>query len=103
MASGHTLQTIWEIGQRFDIVELGGGNKRTHRRRPRAAAIGAREQMLLAAECDGRLARSTELLSSSNGHHPGIGKERPAGESIADRLSEAAAAGDTTNPIGTSP
>jgi Nucleotidyltransferase domain len=38
---GDAAQHIAEPGLRIDIVELGGGDQRVHRRRPLAAAIGA--------------------------------------------------------------
>jgi hypothetical protein len=52
MAIGQAFQNVPEIGERLDVVELGGGDKRTHRCPSSGSAIGSSEQVVLAAEGD---------------------------------------------------
>src|SRR5215469_1509786 len=65
MAINHSFEHISEIGEGLEVIELGRGNERSDNGPAIAAAVRAGEQMVLAAEATGRMARSTELLSSS--------------------------------------
>ena len=47
---GDAAEDIGEPGLRVDVVELGGADEGVHRRRPRAAAVGAGEQPRLSAQ-----------------------------------------------------
>lgn len=64
VTAGYALEHVLEIGEGLDIVELGGGDERANGRSALGVA-GSGEQVVLAADRDGRIARSTVLLSSS--------------------------------------
>src|SRR5262249_56520762 len=53
MALGHALEDVLEVGERLDVVELGGGDERANGGPAGGATVGSGEQMVLAAECDG--------------------------------------------------
>ena len=48
--TGDAVEDIGEPGQRIDVVELGGADERVYRRRAHAAAVGAGEEPLFAAQ-----------------------------------------------------
>ena len=50
MTIGDAVQDVGQVGVRLDVVELGGHDQRTAMRPALGAAIGAGEQMVLAAE-----------------------------------------------------
>src|SRR5262245_44118113 len=53
MAIGHALEDILKIGEWLDAVELRGREERGDDRPAGRSAVGAGEQMVLAAEGDG--------------------------------------------------
>jgi hypothetical protein len=67
MSVGQTFEDVLEVGERVDIIELGGGQQRSDDRPARGAAVGASKQVVLAAErnllvilpISGRRSRST--------------------------------------------
>src|ERR1700722_13752520 len=95
MAVGQAFQNVPEIGERLNVVELGGGDERTHRCPSSGSAVGSGEQVVLAAEGD-----------RSDGALDGVGvelktavteeaaKRAPAGQGVADCLCDAAAGRD---------
>src|SRR6266540_3826801 len=52
MAVGQTLQDVLEVSKRLDVIELCSGDQRGDDRPALRAAIGSREQVVLAAERD---------------------------------------------------
>jgi hypothetical protein len=53
MALGHALEDVLEVGERLHIVEFCRGDEGTDGRPSLSATVGAGEQMVLAAQCDG--------------------------------------------------
>jgi hypothetical protein len=45
--AGHTFEHVGEVGEGFDVVELGGGDEGANRCPALSTAIGSREQMVL--------------------------------------------------------
>jgi hypothetical protein len=52
MAVGHALEDVLEVGKGLYVVELCGGDKGADGGPADAAAIGASEQVVLAAKCN---------------------------------------------------
>ena len=50
MAVCHAVKDVFEIGERLDVVELGGGDERADGSPPSTATVGAREQVIFAPE-----------------------------------------------------
>ena len=65
MAAGHALQQVLEVCEGLDVVELCGGDEGADRRPAGGAAVGSGEQVVLATERNGGMARSTVLVSNS--------------------------------------
>jgi hypothetical protein len=53
MAVRHALENVSEVGERLDVIELGGGNESADGGPACAATVGACEQVVLAPERDG--------------------------------------------------
>ena len=53
IAVGQAFENVFEVGERLDVIQLCGGQQRGDDRPSRRPAIGAGEQMVLAAERDG--------------------------------------------------
>ena len=78
MPNGHALEHVLEIGEWLDVIELGGGDERADSRPALSTAIGSREEVVLASEAIGRMARSTVLVSSSM--RPSLRKQQRASQ-----------------------
>ncbi len=97
MTVSHALEHVFEVGERLDVIELCCGDKRANGGPACAAAVRACEQMVLAAErdrSDGTLDRIVVEIDAAIVQE--ATKGRPAGESVTDRLGQAAAARDAT-------
>jgi hypothetical protein len=53
MAVRHTLENVSEVGERLDVIELGGSDESADGGPACAATVGTREQVVLAPERDG--------------------------------------------------
>jgi hypothetical protein len=95
MSVGHSFQDILEVGEGLDVVELCCGDEGTDGRPARGTSVGSGEQVVLAAQRDG-----------AHGSFDGVGVEFdaavieeaakgiPAGQGVADGISQAAARRD---------
>src|SRR6516165_7741846 len=96
MAVDHSFKHISEIGEGLEVVELGCGEERSYNGPALAAAVRAREQMVLAAErdrSDGALDRVVIELDAAVIEK--AGERHPSGERVADRLSQPAVPGNS--------
>jgi hypothetical protein len=65
MSVDHPLQHVAQIRIGFDVIELAGRDQRADDRPALAAAVAAREQVVLAAECDRSDCAFDGIVSSS--------------------------------------
>src|ERR1041385_469097 len=95
MSVRHALEDVLQIGEWFDVVELRGGDERADGGPARAAAVGAGEQMVLAAECNGPdRALDGIVVELDAAIIEKAAEGFPACEGVADRFSKSAAAWD---------
>ena len=103
MAVRQAFQNIAEIGEGFDVVELCGRQQGSDDRPAFCAAIGACEQVVLAAERngpDGTFDGVVIKLDAAVIEEPA--KRSPAGEGVSDRIRNATA-GWETGELGLEP
>ena len=76
----HALENVSEVGERLDVIELGGGDESADGGPACAAAVGAREQVVLAPERDGAGSRSRpDCCRGRYDHRRGSGIELSTG------------------------
>src|SRR4029077_6667789 len=93
----HALEDVFQVGKRFDVVELCGGDEGEEGGPADAATIGAGEEMVLAAKRDGADRTFDRIVVEVD---TAIVQETaegwPAGKGVTDRFGEATAARDAT-------
>ena len=60
---GNAVENVGELSLGIDAVEPGGLDQRVHGGGSTAAGVGAGEEIVLAAEGDGRIARSAAIVN----------------------------------------